>query len=55
MYQVLLAWSKSRGMEGKIKTEQLLHQMQEMADKGDTSLRPDRVRDHHFANVRFNV
>ena len=40
---VLLAWSKVRMPEGRIRAEKILHRMQEMADKGDIDVRPDRT------------
>lgn len=41
--QVLLAWSKVTSQRGRLKTEEILHRMNEMADNGDELLRPDRV------------
>ncbi|KAL9189384.1 hypothetical protein ACHAXT_009059 [Thalassiosira profunda] len=44
---VLWAWSKEKGRRGKSpgksRAEKLLLRMQEMADKGDASVQPDRV------------
>jgi hypothetical protein len=38
-----LAWSKSNSRNGRLKTEEILHRMNNMADNGNALLRPDRV------------
>lgn len=38
-----MAWSRSRRSDGKKRATELLQRMQEMAEKGDTDVKPDRV------------